>query len=193
VLEAGYVAAATDLAREHGLATHLDGARLFNAAVATGTPLAALCAPFDSVSLCFSKGLGAPVGSVLVGTPALIGEARRWRKVLGGGMRQAGVLAAACHHALDHHVAELAEDHRKAERLAEGLAGIDGVEVVSRATNMVFARFPEADREPLRAWLEARGILVELLYSTRFVAHRDVSHADIETVIQAIADYRLSR
>lgn len=193
VLEAGYVAAATDLAREHGLATHLDGARLFNAAVATDTPLAALCAPFDSVSLCFSKGLGAPVGSVLVGTPALIGEARRWRKVLGGGMRQAGVLAAACHHALDHHVADLAEDHRKAERLAEGLADIDGVEVVSRATNMVFARFPEADREPLRAWLEARGILVELLYSTRFVAHRDVSHADIETVIQAIADYRLSR
>ncbi|MCA1770271.1 MAG: low-specificity L-threonine aldolase [Halomonas sp.] len=189
VLDADYVKAATDLAREHGLATHLDGARLFNAAVATDTPLATLCAPFDSVSLCFSKGLGAPMGSVLVGSRALIDEARRWRKVLGGGLRQSGIIAAACHHALNHHVASLAEDHRRAARLAQGIAALPGVEVNSVATNMLFAHFPEAHREPLVAHLQARGILAELLYSTRFVVHRDIGDDDIETVIEAFGEY----
>lgn len=193
VLDADYVKAATDLAREHGLATHLDGARLFNAAVATDTPLAALCAPFDSVSLCFSKGLGAPVGSVLAGSRALIDEARRWRKVLGGGLRQSGIIAAACHHALDHHVADLADDHAKATRLAEGIAALPGVEVSSVATNMLFAHFPEAHREPLVAHLEARGILAELLYATRLVVHRDISDADIHTVIEAFGSYFAAR
>ncbi|WP_290794354.1 low-specificity L-threonine aldolase [Halomonas sp.] len=189
VLDADYVKAATDLAREHGLATHMDGARLFNAAVATDTPLAALCAPFDSVSLCFSKGLGAPMGSVLVGSRALIDEARRWRKVLGGGLRQSGIIAAACHHALDHHVADLADDHVRAARLAEGIAALPGVEVSSVATNMLFAHFPEAHREPLVAHLKARGILAELLYSTRFVVHRDIGDDDIDTVIEAFGEY----
>lgn len=189
VLDADYVKAATDLAREHGLATHMDGARLFNAAVATDTPLAALCAPFDSVSLCFSKGLGAPMGSVLVGSRGLIDEARRWRKVLGGGLRQSGIIAAACHHALDHHVADLADDHARAARLAEGIAALPGVEVSSVATNMLFAHFPEAHREPLVAHLKARGILAELLYSTRFVVHRDIGDDDIDTVIEAFGEY----
>ncbi len=189
VLDADYVKAATDLAQEHGLATHMDGARLFNAAVATDTPLAALCAPFDSVSLCFSKGLGAPMGSVLVGSRALIDEARRWRKVLGGGLRQSGIIAAACHHALDHHVADLADDHARAARLAEGIAALPGVEVSSVATNMLFAHFPEAHREPLVAHLKARGILAELLYSTRFVVHRDIGDDDIDTVIEAFGEY----
>lgn len=189
VMDASYVAAATDLAREHGLATHLDGARLFNAAVATDTPLAALCAPFDSVSLCFSKGLGAPMGSVLVGSKTLIDEARRWRKVLGGGLRQSGIIAAACHHALDHHVADLADDHARAARLAEGIAALPGVEVSSVATNMLFAHFPEAHREPLVAHLKARGIIAELLYSTRFVVHRDIGEDDIDTVIEAFGEY----
>ncbi len=189
VLDADYVKAATDLAREHGLATHMDGARLFNAAVATDTPLATLCAPFDSVSLCFSKGLGAPMGSVLVGSRALIDEARRWRKVLGGGLRQSGIIAAACHHALDHHVADLADDHARAARLAEGIAALPGVEVSSVATNMLFAHFPEAHREPLVAHLKARGILAELLYSTRFVVHRDIGDDDIDTVIEAFGEY----
>ncbi|MFC2990560.1 low-specificity L-threonine aldolase [Halomonas tibetensis] len=189
VMDASYVAAATDLAREHGLATHLDGARLFNAAVATDTPLAALCAPFDSVSLCFSKGLGAPMGSVLVGSKTLIDEARRWRKVLGGGLRQSGIIAAACHHALDHHVADLANDHARAARLAEGIAALPGVEVSSVATNMLFAHFPEAHREPLVAHLKARGIIAELLYSTRFVVHRDIGEDDIDTVIEAFGEY----
>lgn len=189
VLDADYVKAATDLAREHGLATHMDGARLFNAAVATDTPLATLCAPFDSISLCFSKGLGAPMGSVLVGSRALIDEARRWRKVLGGGLRQSGIIAAACHHALDHHVADLADDHARAARLAEGIAALPGVEVSSVATNMLFAHFPEAHREPLVAHLKARGILAELLYSTRFVVHRDIGDDDIDTVIEAFGEY----
>ena len=189
VLDPDYVQAATDLAREHGLATHLDGARLFNAAVASDTPLATLCAPFDSVSLCFSKGLGAPVGSVLAGPQPLIDEALHWRKVLGGGMRQSGLLAAACHHALEHHVADLALDHAKAARLGEAIAALPGVEVSSVATNMLFAHFPDAHRQPLVDHLKARGILAELLYATRFVVHRDISDADIDAVIEAFRDY----
>ena len=113
-------------ARTHGLALHLDGARIWNAAVASGAPERDLAAPFDTVSACFSKGLGAPVGSALAGTADAIEAARRFRKMLGGGMRQAGVLAAAALYALDHHRARLADDHAKARRLAEGLADIAG-------------------------------------------------------------------
>lgn len=189
VLDPDYVAAATALARKQGLATHLDGARLFNAAVASDTPLAALCAPFDTVSLCFSKGLGAPVGSALVGSRELIDSARRWRKVLGGGMRQSGIIAAACHHALDHHVADLAKDHRRAARLAEGIRALPELEVDYQATNMVFLRVPEPHVAPLRAWLAERGILVELLYATRLVVHRDLDDDDIEKVLEALGDY----
>jgi threonine aldolase len=130
VLPLDYLARATALARERGLATHLDGARLFNAAVALGgDPYAnarAIAAHFDSVSVCFSKGLGAPVGSALVGSRAFIHEAHRWRKMLGGGMRQAGVLAAAALHALDHHVERMAVDHALARRLADGLQQVRG-------------------------------------------------------------------
>jgi len=189
VLTADYVSAATTLAREHGLATHLDGARLFNAAVDSATPLAALCAPFDSVSLCFSKGLGAPIGSVLTGSPALIDSARRWRKVLGGGMRQSGIIAAACHYALDHHVADLADDHRRAARLAEGIRALPLLRVDYAATNMVFLQVPEAHVAPLRAWLAEREILIEVLYTTRLVVHRDLNDADIERVLEALGDY----
>lgn len=189
VLDAGYVDAATRLARDHGLATHLDGARLFNASVATDTSLQALCTPFDSVSLCFSKGLGAPVGSILTGSTTLIARAHRWRKTLGGGMRQAGILAAACQYALEHHVETLADDHRNAARLAQGLADLADIEVLSHATNMVFVRVPEAHRIPLMAWLKERGILAELLYATRFVTHRDIDRDDIDKVLDAIRDY----
>ncbi|MFB9866964.1 low-specificity L-threonine aldolase [Vreelandella sulfidaeris] len=189
VLPAEYVLKATELAREHGLATHLDGARLFNAAIATDTSLKQLCLPFDSVSLCFSKGLGAPIGSALVGSHALIERARRWRKVVGGGMRQSGIIAAACQHALDHHVADLAEDHRRAARLAQSLEQLPGVEITSQATNMVFVRFPDAHVQPLAAWLKEQGILVELLYATRFVVHRDINDADIDKVIAVMKTY----
>lgn len=189
VLPAAYVEEATRFAHGRGLSTHLDGARVFNASVASGQPLAALAAGFDSVSICFSKGLGTPVGSVLVGSRALIDAARRWRKMLGGGMRQVGVLAAACLYALDHNVTRLADDHANAERLAAGLAGIGEVEVLSQATNMVFARVPQAHCAPLEAWLKERGILTQMLYATRFVTHLDVSAADVDTFVGAVKGY----
>jgi threonine aldolase len=189
VLPASYVAEATQLARDRGLATHLDGARVFNAAVASEKPVDVICAPFDSVSVCFSKGLGAPVGSVLVGSKTLIEVAGRWRKVLGGGMRQSGVLAAACLHALEHHVDALARDHDNAARLAAGLRGIDQIEVQSQATNMVFAKIGEAHCAPLEAFLKERGILMQMLYASRFVTHRDVSREDIDRVVSAVKQY----
>ncbi|SAK63815.1 threonine aldolase [Caballeronia fortuita] len=189
VLPASYVSEATKLARDRGLATHLDGARVFNAAVASDKAVGELCAPFDSVSICFSKGLGAPVGSVLVGSKALIDVAGRWRKVLGGGMRQSGVLAAACLYALDHHVDGLAQDHDNAAHLAAGLARIDAIKVQSHATNMVFAQIPGPHCAPLEAFLKERGILMQMLYASRFVTHRDVSRADIDTVVRAMQDY----
>ena len=189
VLPAQYVTEATNFARQRGLATHLDGARIFNAAVASGQPVANLCAPFESVSICFSKGLGAPVGSVLVGSKALIEVAQRWRKVLGGGMRQAGVLAAACRYALDHNVERLAEDHDNAAHLASGLAQIDELTVQSQATNMVFVQFPPEHCQQLEAWLKARGILTQMLYACRFVTHMDVSRPDIDTFVDALKAY----
>jgi threonine aldolase len=189
VLPQPYVDAAAALARSRGLAVHLDGARVCNAAVASGQTLAQICAPFDTVSICFSKGLGAPVGSVLVGSRELIERAHRWRKVLGGGMRQAGYLAAACLYALDHHIARLADDHAHAARLAEGLAQIDEVTVTGRATNMVFAQFAQAHCAALEAFLKQRGILIQVLYGTRMVTHLDVSAADIDAVIAAVKDY----
>ncbi|CUI43559.1 low-specificity L-threonine aldolase [Achromobacter sp. 2789STDY5608621] len=189
LIPADYVRAATDWARGHGLATHLDGARVFNAAVASGKPLAEMCAPFDSVSICFSKGLGAPVGSVLVGSAELIARARRWRKVLGGGLRQSGVLAAACLYALEHNVERLAEDHANARLLADGLRGIVGVRVLSQDTNMVFAEFEPARCEALTAALAADGILMRAVYGgpTRLVTHLDVSAADVRRVVEAVA------
>lgn len=189
LIPADYVRAATDWARGHGLATHLDGARVFNAAVASGKPLAEMCVPFDSVSICFSKGLGAPVGSVLVGSAGLIARARRWRKVLGGGLRQAGVLAAACLYALEHNVERLAEDHANARLLAEGLRGIAGVRVLSQDTNMVFAEFEPARCDALTAALAADGILMRAVYGgpTRMVTHLDLSADDVRRVVEAVA------
>ncbi|MCP1327443.1 low specificity L-threonine aldolase, partial [Halomonas sp. 707D4] len=168
---------------------HLDGARLFNAMVATGTTLEAMCQPFDSVSLCFSKGLGAPIGSALVGSHAFIDKARRWRKVVGGGMRQAGIIAAACQYALEHHVADLEKDHRRAARLGEGLSALPGITVTSQATNMVFAEVEHAHVAPLAAWLKEHDILLDLVYATRFVVHRDIDDADIERVIEVMQAY----
>ncbi|OZI24844.1 low-specificity L-threonine aldolase [Bordetella genomosp. 7] len=190
VIPPGYIDQASAFAREHGLGLHLDGARVFNAAVASQRPVHEVCAPFDSVSICFSKGLGAPVGSVLVGSRALIDSARRWRKVLGGGMRQAGVLAAACLYALEHHVERLAQDHDNARLLAEGLAGIDGVKVLAQDTNMVFAEFTR-DAEALSRALHEQGILVRAVYGgpTRLVTHLDVSADDIRKTARAVRDF----
>lgn len=186
VLPAAYVAEAAALARSRGLSLHLDGARAWNAAVGLGVDVGEVCAPFDSVSLCFSKGLGAPVGSVLVGSAELIGRAKRARKILGGGMRQAGILAAACLYALDHHVAGLAEDHANAQRLADGLAQVEDLTVESVATNMVFVRVPEARCAGLQAALAETGVLAAIGPVSRFVLHRDVSEAGVERALRAI-------
>ncbi|MGZ3315397.1 MAG: low-specificity L-threonine aldolase [Caulobacteraceae bacterium] len=189
VLPAAYVAEAAALARAQGLSLHLDGARAWNAAVASGCALADVCAPFDSVSLCFSKGLGAPVGSVLVGSGELIGRAKRTRKILGGGMRHAGILAAACLYALDHHVEALAEDHANAARLADGLGQIEDLTVESVATNMVFVRAPEARCAGLQEALAEAGVLAAIAPVSRFVLHRDVSAAGVERAVKAVKAY----
>jgi len=181
-------------ARERGLACHLDGARLWNASVAAGVAPKEYARHFDSVSVCFSKGLGAPVGSAVAGSRDLIARAHRARKLLGGGMRQAGLLAAAGLHALEHHVDRLAEDHANARRLAEGIAEMPGLEIdpASVETNMVFF-----DVEPsagsatsLCRGLEACGVRTLPVgpQRVRAVCHLDVSRAQIERAIEAIGD-----
>ena len=189
VLPQAYLDAATDLAHARGLATHLDGARLFNAIVASGTEPARLVRGFDSVSVCFSKGLGAPVGSVLVGPREFIARARRVRKALGGGLRQAGLLAAAALYALDHHVERLAEDHALAKRLADGLASIPGITVTAPDTNIVFAEVAGGRAEALLAHLKQRGVRATGLIGLRFVTHLDVDAAGVDRAIAATREF----
>lgn len=187
-----YLAQATGLARQHGLAVHLDGARLFNAAVAQaeGGPVMAsvrrIVDHFDSVSVCFSKGLGAPVGSALCGSRELIAKALRWRKVLGGGLRQSGILAAAALHALDHHVQRLADDHALAQRLAQGLKGVPGLNVRSAQTNIVFVDVADGRGPALLDDLKAQGVLATGLIGLRFVTHLNVDAAGIDHAIDCI-------
>jgi threonine aldolase len=192
VLSMAYMADATGLARKRGLATHLDGARLFNAAVKLGVPAADIARHFDSVSVCFSKGLGAPVGSALVGSREFIQRAHRWRKMLGGGMRQAGILAAAASHALEHHVGRLADDHALAARLAEALSGVPGLAVEAPQTNIVFVDLVGEKREAgagLLAHLKSRGVLATGLYRLRFVTHLDVDAEGVDRAAAAIRGY----
>ncbi len=194
VLPMSYVEAATALARERGLATHLDGARLFNAAVKLDVPARDIAQHFDTVSVCFSKGLGAPVGSALVGPRALIESAHRWRKMLGGGMRQAGLLAAAALYALDHHIDRLADDHTLAQRLAHGLANLPGVTVEHAQTNIVFADVPAERGAGLVGHLKACGVLATgSLYARssrlRFVTHLDVDASGIDRTVAAAREH----
>ncbi len=197
VLPMEYLQKATALARAKGLATHLDGARLFNAAVAqastNGSDARAearrIASLFDSVSVCFSKGLGAPVGSALCGSKELIARARRIRKMAGGAMRQSGMLAAAATYALDHNVDRLAEDHALARRLADGLRGIPGVECEAPQTNILFVDLSGPARERSSGFLEhlaKQGILATGLYRLRFVTHLDVDAAGVDRAIAAI-------
>ena len=188
VLPRAYLREATALARAHALATHLDGARLYNAIVKQGGSARDAVAGFDSVSLCLSKGLGAPAGSVLMGAAPFIGVARRWRKALGGGMRQSGVLAAAGLYALDHHVFRLAEDHDHAALLASGLIGL-GWQVEPVQTNMVYVQVPRDLLEPLRAHLQAAGILASISAVTRLVTHLDLQRGDVDVVLQAFGTF----
>lgn len=207
-----YVRQATELAARKGLGRHLDGARLFNAAVAQAQQqqtTAAGASPsasrvdilsearriaqcFDSVSVCFSKGLGAPVGSALCGSREFLARAHRIRKMAGGGMRQAGLLAAGALFALDHHIERLAQDHALARRLAAGLAGIPGLQVEPPQTNMVFVDLVGAARErsaALLAHLAASGILAVGLYRLRFVTHLDVDAAGVDRAAAAIRQF----
>ena len=235
-----YVQQATALALEHGLGRHLDGARLFNAAVAQAMqgssspaetlanlvpnrPLAlvetaqaaiklgadglppldavysharAIAQCFDSVSVCFSKGLGAPVGSVLCGSRALIARAQRVRKMAGGGMRQAGMLAAAASYALTHHVQRLAHDHALAQRLAHALAAIDGVQVEAPQTNIVFVDLVGPARDHAQGLIDAlaaQGIRASGLYRLRFVTHMDVDAPGVDRAAHAVRSYLRTR
>jgi threonine aldolase len=191
VLPSDYLRAAHDFARERGLALHLDGARLFNAAVAGGMPAREIARHFDSVSVCLSKGLGAPVGSVLVGSAGLIDKARRWRKVTGGGWRQAGILAAAGMYALDHHVARLADDHARAARLAEGLREVAGVELLGQYTNMVFVSVPAERLHDLDVHLQAAHIRISIGYlpTLRLVTHLDIDDDGVQRTLEAFARF----
>jgi threonine aldolase len=185
---------AADLAREarlHGLLLHLDGARLVNASAATGLSLAALAEGFDSVMVDFAKGLGAPAGAALAGPAPWIGRARGVRKMLGGAIHQAGVLAAACLYGLDHHMPGLAGDHRNARRLADALSTMPEIRLAPAETNIVIAKLDSAlDPAAFAAALQERGVLANPLEDgrLRFVTHRDVSAADIETAIGVIEE-----
>ncbi|MFN8586935.1 MAG: GntG family PLP-dependent aldolase [Candidatus Eisenbacteria bacterium] len=182
--------AMSDAARAAGARVHLDGARLWNAAVASGVSVAEWAACADTVMMCFSKGLGAPVGSILVGGEGEIRTARRVRKRWGGGMRQVGMLAAACLHALDHHVERLAEDHARARRLAAGLRG-DGVTVDEPDTNIVIARLAAPlDPGKVLGELEKRGVRMVPFGPGRIraICHLDVDDAAIDRAVDAFAD-----
>ncbi|KAF1055016.1 MAG: Low specificity L-threonine aldolase [Stenotrophomonas maltophilia] len=188
VLPLAYLQAARELTQRRGLALHLDGARLYNAAVKLGVPAATITGYFDSVSVCLSKGLGAPVGSVLCGDDEFIGRARRLRKMVGGGMRQAGGLAAAGLYALDQQVERLAEDHANAEALGRGLAEL-GFMVEPVQTNMVYVDIG-TQAGALGEFLAERGIRVSPSARLRLVTHLDVKHVDIPRIVEAFAAFR---
>lgn len=188
VLPLAYLREARALCDRRGLALHLDGARLYNAAVASGVPVGTIARQFDSVSVCLSKGLGAPVGSVLLGTHSLIDEARRWRKVAGGGMRQAGILAAAGLHALDHHVARLADDHARAATLADALRELPGLVVAGQYSNMLFIEVPVERLEALTRQMEAAQVKLSIgsTPSIRLVTHLDVDDDGVQRTVDAL-------
>lgn len=228
LLPFSYVQQATQLAQAKGLSRHLDGARLFNAAVAQAAQMGGNAHPaagppqggvapsggsdphevgkrggamfearriaqcFDSVSVCFSKGLGAPVGSALCGSRELIARARRVRKMAGGAMRQSGMLAAAASYALDHHIERLAQDHALARQLADGLAGIEGLQVEAPETNILFVDLSGAARDKSAALLQHladQGIQATGLYRLRFVTHLDVDAAGVDRAVAAIRQF----
>jgi threonine aldolase len=197
LLPLAYIEQATELAKRKGLVRHLDGARLFNAAVAQAAQSGGdvrgearrIAQNFDSVSVCFSKGLGAPVGSALCGSREFVARARRVRKMAGGAMRQAGLLAAAASYALDHHVDRLEQDHALAQLLARGLDGLAGLKVETPQTNIVFVDLVGAARERSKELLEhlaQNGVLATGLYRLRFATHLDVDAAGIERAVAAI-------
>jgi len=191
VLPLTYIEEAAKLAKPRGLGFHLDGARIFNAAVSLKVDVQEISRHFDSISVCLSKGLGAPIGSVLCGTKELIDRARRQRKMLGGGMRQAGFIAAAGIYALENHINRLEEDHQNARALAEGLSLIKALSIKPDAakTNMIFIPFGVEESNRLAAFLKEKGILISGRGALRLVTHLDISRQDIQIVIQAFESY----
>ena len=183
--------AVAELAHGRGVATHLDGARLMNAAIALNVPPAEVAAPFDSVSICFSKGLGAPVGSAIVGSKNFIHRCHRYRKMFGGGMRQGGILAAAARYALEHNVERLAQDHENARALAQGLmeTGHVALDYGIPDTNILFFHInhPTITLQQFLKGLEERGVLMLMLYGkvARAVTHLEISRSDIDNAISA--------
>jgi len=200
VLPQTYLNEFSAFVKQKGLARHLDGARLFNAAVAQATAsgtspydeLKNITQCFDSVSVCFSKGLGAPMGSALCGTKELIAKAHRVRKMAGGGLRQAGFMAAAASYALDHHVERLAQDHQLMAYMAQGLSGIPGLQVETPQTNILFVDLVDGAKAKgvaLQAHLKQEGIDMTGLYRLRFVTHLDVDRAGVDRAIAAIRQF----
>ena len=189
-----YLQNACSLARKNGLSLHLDGARLFNAAVKTGVPAKEIAGQFDSVSACLSKGLGSPIGSILAGSTQFIAKARRWRKMLGGGTRQAGILAAAGIYALDHHIDRLAVDHELAQMLANELEQIQEINVQPAAlrTNMVFISVPPSAIDQLSGFMRARGIILTVEGNPiRLVTHLNVDEKAITKTVHQFKKFFL--
>ncbi len=189
VLALDYLSAAEKLARGRGLSLHLDGARLFNASVKLGVDAHEITRHFDSVSVCLSKGLGAPVGSLLLGSRDFIHAGRRWRKMLGGGMRQAGILAAAGEYVLRNNVPRLAEDHANAALLANGLAQVPALKVTLPQTNIVFVDVAAEHAEKFAQHLAASHVLVTGSTRQRWVTHLDVDHTQVETALRIAHEY----
>ena len=188
VLSLQYLQQAKDFADKYKLALHLDGARIFNAAVKLGIEANEISKNFNTISICLSKGLGAPIGAMLIGNQALINKARAWRKMLGGGMRQAGMLAAAGIYALDHHIERLVDDHSNAKLLAEGLASSPSIAVLENPqTNMLFIK--AEDHERLVPFLKQRNIILSSDAKCRIVTHLDISSDDVETVVNAFNEF----
>ncbi|HKJ65469.1 MAG TPA: low-specificity L-threonine aldolase [Desulfopila sp.] len=190
-LPLGYLEQCREFAREKNLRLHLDGARLFNAARKLDIDAHTIAGLFDSVSICLSKGLGAPVGSLLVGEKDFIAEARRWRKVLGGGMRQIGTIAAAGVYALENNIDRLSEDQHNAEALARGLGEVEEIEVIygDSQTNMLFITLPEPSLASLHVYLRQRGIIIPGDTSVRLVTHLEIDRRDIDYIIATFKDF----
>jgi threonine aldolase len=186
VLSLDYLQSWSALAQRHGLLRHLDGARVFNAAVKLSVPVKDICQYFDTVSICLSKGLGCPVGSLLVGDKGTIHQARRWRKMIGGGMRQAGVVAAAGHYALEHHVSRLAEDHEHTAQVAEALKQLPRFALAEDPQTNILMLDGSMDLPALIAHLQQHDIRIN---SQRWVFHRDISSIDCDKLIKACRQY----
>ncbi len=186
-LDINYIKKAAAFSKEHKLKLHLDGARLFNALVSKNLKLKEVTKYFDSISVCLSKGLGAPAGSVLIGDKKFIKKARKYRKMLGGGLRQSGILAAAGIYALKNNIKDLEKDHILASFLAKKLSKISDIKIISNHTNMLFIEVVNSDE--LKAYLKKKGILIGGYDNLRVVIHRDITKEDIEKVVKVFETF----